>query len=166
MGDSERAHNMGVRDPDSSQVLPFSQCAISGNTKLFCLNKSGPSTPPSSGELPGSSTLDQGWHHNLRWPVSQRVPPISHYCICRAPTKSKSQSSKVTLPTHVLSTSSLETSAALLKPQLQGQRVSLLFTFRSQYHPKAEGFAGEIIVITLGRAGCVNFSCSKTWGEI
>lgn len=43
----------------------------------------------------------------------------------------------------------LEMSAALSKPQLQGQEVLPLLTFRSQYHPRAEGYAGEIIVITL-----------------
>lgn len=74
---------------------------------------------------------------------------MSHYWICRAAMESKSQSSKVTPPTHATKPQlPLEMSAVTPNPQLQGQGVFPLLTYRSQYHPRAEGCAGEITVIT------------------
>lgn len=139
-----------TRDPAQPCRSHAAQCPSSRNF----------STPPGRGHtpppvhgvatgLPRGSRLGQRCEHDPGETGNQCIPLMNHYWIRRAATESKSQSSKVTPPTHTTKPQlPLEMSVGPPNPQLQGQGVFPLLTFRSQYHPRAEGCAGEITVIT------------------
>lgn len=147
MGDSRGAPDGGTGDPSASRALPLTRYAAQGDTRL--LHPTVRAKRPLLTGLPRTpswtslvSTTGQG--------SEPKHPPLTHGSMHTTAMKSKSQSSNVTaLPTHAtIPHLPLEMSAVLSKPQLQGQGVSRLLTFRSQYQPRAEGYAGEIIVIT------------------
>lgn len=133
-GGQQGSSRCGDRRPQREPGAATDALGSPGRPTASPPNASGPSATPHG---------DQPCEHSRPGQWSSR-PPLSHDCAHGSHEAKKPEQGRRRCRRRPRPRLPAEMSAALPKPQLQGQGVSRLLTFQSQYQARAEGYAGEL----------------------